>query len=216
MSEVVTAFDVPNEIRHRLRSGLGLIAKYDKQTQMQLLDWARAPRPTGLFFGDNSSLISETDVEGKDADQVRMAVVMMVTSFGGSEITCEDFVRAGIESGAISDVDAPGIMRFAELIVDLRPELVSKIDITKMQSAVLPNLIDFDLLLDARVRIIEGDVTYATPVVMVHLDTDSEGQVLWCQMNEEKAKEINKKLSTILSQIEVLKVWLGKSTNLAL
>lgn len=212
MSEIASAFNVSSNIKGSLRSGLAMVAKLEEQEQRKLLAWARAPRPSGLY-GDSHSLISETGVEEEYADRVRMAVVMMVGSIGGSSISSEEFVNAGMESGALTEEEVPGIKRFADAIIDNRAELKRDNDRAKLQNSVLPTLLEFELSLDARVQIYDGDIDYAVPVVVAYLDTDAENQVVWFQMNEERVLEIRDKLNVALDQLEILKKWLGSSTE---
>lgn len=212
MSEIATAFDVSSNIKGKLCSGLAIVAGLEDHEQHKLLKWARTPRATGLY-GDVRSLVSEAGINEEYADQVRMAVVMMVSSIAGSPVTSQDFIDAGVESGTLTNKVVRGIKRFADLIVANRIELNKENDMVKLQNSVLPTLFEFEVTLDARVQVSEGDIAYAVPVVVGYVDTDSEDQVVWFQMNEERVREIRDKLNVTLDHLEVMKKWLETSIN---
>ncbi len=212
MSEIASAFDLSRSILDKLRSGLAIVARLEEQEHHRLLDWARAPRAMGLY-GDARSLVSETGVAEEYADQVRMAVVMMVGSIGGSSIASQDFIDAGLKSSALTEKEVRGIKKFADLIIECRSEIKKEKDIAQLQNSALPTLIEFELTLDARVQVSDGTILYAVPVVVAYVDTDSENQVLWFQMNEERAREVRDKLSATLDHLDIVKKWLHTSKS---
>lgn len=210
MTDVDSAFDVPDDIKSSLHDGLSLIANLSQQDQERLLKWVRVPRAAGLF-GDSKSLVSEMGLSQEHARQVRLAVAMMVGSLRESSVSSEEFVTAGLKHSAFNEADRSGIRNFAELIICVRHELKEENELVQLQNDVLPTLTEFDLTLDARVRISEGAVTRGAPVVIAYVDTDAEGQLVWFQMDEERVRELRDKFTSTLDKIETLRVWLNES-----
>lgn len=212
MSDIDSAFDVPDHIMNSLRSGLEIIANLQEMEQEKLLNWARFPRASGLF-GDNKSFVSETGLREKHADRVRIAVVMMVGSLRESPVTAEEFIEAGLNNTAFTQAEIYGLKRFAQMIIAVRAELKRESDLVQLQDVVLPTLMEFELTLDARVQILDGVVANAIPVVIAFVDTDAEDQLVWFQMNEQRVRELRDKLTTKLHEIDTLKEWLRVSTQ---
>lgn len=210
MSDINTAFNVPPNIKRSLCTGLSMIALLGEQDQRKLLTWARVPRASGLY-GDKDSLISETGLPENYADHLWTAVVMMVSSIGRSSITSEDFITVGLENSAFEEEEIVGITRFSDMIIGSREEIKRENALAQLQNAVLPTLMEFELALEARVQFSEGSIEYAVPIAIAYIDTDAEDQLIWFQMNEQRIREIRNKLTTILSQIEVMNKWLTDS-----
>ncbi|MCY4405780.1 MAG: hypothetical protein OXC15_05395 [Rhodospirillaceae bacterium] len=210
MTDIKSAFNAPEDIRSTLHDGLSVIASLSKRDQEKLLKWARVPRAAGLF-GDSESLASEIGLSQERARQARLAVAMMLGSLRESSITAEEFINAGLKSSAFTKLESVEIGNFAELIIAVRHELNEESELVQLQNAVLPTLTEFDLTIDARVQVSEGAVMRAVPVVIAYVDTDAEDQLVWFQMDEERARELRDKLTATLDHIETLKEWLDKS-----
>ena len=210
MSNLTSLFEIPEGLEGLLRSGLAAISTLDHQSQKKLFAWARAAH-AARTYGDSNAFVSETGLSAKHADRLQIAVVTMVDFLRESTITSEEFIEAGLESSTFTEAEVPGLKRFAELVIATRVELKRESDLSKLQNIVLPTLMEFELTLDARVQVGDGKVTDATPVVIAYIDTDSENQVAWFQMNERRVREVRDKLSTILNEIDALREWIKVS-----
>lgn len=208
MSDITSAFDAPEDARNSFREGLGFISGLEEEAHRSLLKWARVPRPGG-GFGDRTSLHLETGILPEQAGPIWLAVTMMVSSLRESSVTGEKFIRAGFELGELTEEMIPGLTRFANLIVSHRSELKEASDSAQLQNIVVPTLTHFELALDARVEISGESVTRGVPVALAYIDTDSEGQVVWFQMDEARVVELRDKLSRTLDEIKILKQWMN-------
>ena len=210
MPDIKSTFDAPEDVKSSFHEGLLLVSKLNEQDQRQLLAWARVPRPGGRL-GDISSLSLETGLSKEIAGPVRLAVAMMVGSLRESSVTAAEFVGAGLETGAITHEIELGLKKFVDLIIERRSELKEESESAQLQNVVLPTLVRFELALDARVEISDGAVTRGVPVVVAYVDTDSEDQVVWFQMDEARVRELRDTFSSTLNQIEILKRWVGSA-----
>ena len=138
---------------------------------------------------------------------------MMMDTLVRSSATTDDFIRAGLNNSAISDNVASGLRKFADKIIACREDISQQNELSKLQNVVLPTLTEFELALDARVKIADGAVQYVTPTVVSYIDTDSEDQVIWFQMNEQRTKELRDKLTDMLEEIKILNEWTDRSSK---
>ena len=204
MTDLTAAFNPPDAVKRTFHEGLRLIAQLDQQQCDSLLAWALKLRPGGLA-GDNSSVVSETGIPIQNAGPVRLALGMMVETLSDTRITVEDFLDAGLLNSAFTQGDRRGVGRLAKLIVGARAEFQEQSKIVQLQNAVLPSLTTFELALDSRIKISNRKVVRSVPVVLAYADTDSEGQVIWFQMDEGMVLDLRDKLNVMLDQIKILK-----------
>lgn len=204
MTDLTATFDPPDAVKRTLHEGLRIIARLDQEQFESLLAWSLKLRP-GALAGDNSSIVSETGIPNEYAGAVRLALGMMVETLSDTRITVEDFLDAGLDNSAFTRGDSPGVRRFAELIVGARAKFQEQSKIAQLQNAVLPSLTTFEMVVDSRIEFSGRRVVRSLPVVLAYADTDSEGQVIWFQMDEGMVLDLRDKLSLMLDQIKILK-----------
>jgi len=210
MADIEVMFNPPGVLRGRLHDGLARISTFDDAKRQRLLAWARVQRPAGQI-GDVGSLVEEAGVPNEHAIAVHLAVSMVVAAMRDLPLSPEQFVQAGLESGAFTNDARAGMAHFAQLVVNVRPELQRQSANARLQNAVLPTLMQFDLALDVRVEVADGKVTRGVPVIAAFVDTDAESQLTWFQMDEARLRELSARFSSLVEQIETLEGWLRTS-----
>ncbi|KGB98794.1 hypothetical protein [Burkholderia cepacia] len=98
---------------------------------------------------------------------------------------------------------------FAE-ILSHREESRREVERNDDARSVLPTLMRFDLNVDVRVSFHNNDVKSFVPVVVGHLNTDSEGQLVWFQITKEQLASIREQIDDALQQIKAVEATLAK------
>ena len=204
MTDLTAAFSPPDAVKRTLHEGFKTIAQLDQKQHELLLAWALKMRPGGSP-GDTSSIVSEAGIPNENAGPVRLAVGMMVETLSDTRNTVEDFLDAGLEKSAFTQDDSHAIRRLAELIVGAHAKFQENSKIVQLQNAVLPSLTTFELAIDTRNQFSDQKLIRSLPVVLAYLDTDSEGQVIWFQMDEGVVLDLRDKLNLVLDRIQILK-----------
>ena len=204
MTDLKSAFAAPDALKGTFHQGLALVAGFDEPQLQALLAWVRASGASGRKQ-DPTTFATDVGISLEHAAPVQMAVAMMVQTLSQSSVTLDQFIHAGLESSAYSEAQVPGLSKLANLLISARPELQEQANVARLQNTVLPTLTTFEMVLDARFQISKGTVVRSVPVVLAYADTDSEGQVIWFQMDEATIRGLRDDLSSMLDQIQTLK-----------
>jgi hypothetical protein len=136
------------------------------------------------------------------------AATYMTVTLTWRDVTAAEFVKTGVSAALIRETDADGLIAFAELVVVQRVGLREILTRARLSSVVLPVLTNFDVTVDVRLGFEDGRVAAALPVVLVHLDSDAEGQEIWFQVNRRQLERLVGDLTTALKEVEIAERWI--------
>jgi hypothetical protein len=107
----------------------------------------------------------------RESEQLAYAYSLIIGLLLESTATTDDFVNAakGVLFAPEQEATARSI---ADSICASRREIKATVDRAQLAGEVLPSLYSFDLAVDVRVRISNGELKTFVPVAILHLDTD--------------------------------------------
>jgi hypothetical protein len=157
---------------------------------------------------DGRSLRSIVALSTKAAEQVASTYTVAIGLLSETTATPEDFVNAA--KGTLFRPENESTARtVAEFICASRAELDLAVERAQIAGQILPSFASLDLAVDVRLRITNGVIKTAVPLFVVHIDTDTD-EHLWFQMTQGDVRELIKKLTRALEDVDVAETFLPK------
>ncbi|MEX3954716.1 hypothetical protein [Trinickia sp. EG282A] len=146
------------------------------------------------------------------ADLMLSASSMTMYACGryAGELTPNELSGVLLEAGLLANEDVGRQLEpFFALVLERQSQL--RVDIERQDDArsVLPNLMRFDLNVDVRVKFQKNEVKSFLPVVIGHMDTDAEGQLIWFQMTKEQLLRLQEDITDVLDQVAAVEAKLS-------
>lgn len=201
--------EIPSEVRPVLRRGFGLLPSLPRDKWDQVIEWAvESLNEPGL---DNTlELIREHfGLSLEDANAIANSVGLMSAMLSAyPEESASSFVDKASTQELIPGEARDVTTKLAEHVVSQRGAIVAAIDKGELASEVLPSLRRLAVTVDVRFKFEEGHPSIVAPVVVLNLDTDAEGQVLWMQLTKVQVNRFVDKLLEAKKRIEEIESWL--------
>jgi hypothetical protein len=88
-----------------------------------------------------------------------------------------------------------------------RSSVSSALRRASLATRLLPSLTDLSCVVDIRIGFDNDEIALAVPVVLMHIDTDSNNQEIWFQMSKGQLKTAIEDLTKILLRVEAAEKW---------
>lgn len=136
------------------------------------------------------------------ADQLATVYSLMIGMFSESTATADDFVDAAKDI-LFEPVNEPVVRSIALAICNRRAEIDLTVSVAQLAGVVLPSLRSISVAVDVRVKVDDGAVTLAVPVVVMQISTDVDERDLFLQLSKGDVEQVILKLQGILKDIEI-------------
>jgi hypothetical protein len=200
---------LPAQAKSLFRFGFSLLSEMSEQQQRIVVEGARQAIATSL--PDSNEVAARLGKDANVAEPAIAAAAITTTIFARTsvELAPEQFRQIFIKAGVIDEALSDALKNFFEIACAERQALRSEVERTDDARAVLPNLASFTLGIDVRVSFEGNEVRSMVPVVVANIDTDAEGQVLWCQMTKEQLTRLRADFDAALQKLEATQKKLG-------
>lgn len=201
---------LPNRGASSIREGFTQLAKHGEQTFSKFVDIGeQALSGLNAPVGD---IAMELGVPEAIADLMLSASSMTMYACGryGGELTPRELSDVLLEAELLSSAGLGSQLEpFFKLVLAKHAQL--RVDIERQDDvrSVLPNLMRFDLNVDVRVKFQKNAVKSFLPVVIGHIDTDAEGQLIWFQMTKEQLLQMQEDIKDALTQVAAVEAKLS-------
>ncbi|BAL77072.1 putative methylase/helicase [Bradyrhizobium cosmicum] len=192
----------PREALEFFRNGFAATAGLDEKKRSEVLAQLIERFKSGGRRIDGEEIAELAGLSKRDADSVAGAYTIVIGLLSESKATPEDFIEAAKDVFVPPEYADVAIWMARSVCAD-RDAITSVVERTALTSAVLPSLMLFNTAIDLRLRIVDGKVQAAAPVVLVHLDTDGEGQEIWFQMASADVQMVIKRLNKALDDMKI-------------
>ncbi|KWI69691.1 hypothetical protein [Burkholderia ubonensis] len=167
------------------------------------------------FSGVPSSmekLAEKIGVPERAADLMMAAVSM--TMYGCAryegELTADQLATILKDVELLAAEPNEGLLAMFREILAHREQTRREVERNDDARSVLPSLVRFDLNVDVRVAFHKNEVRSFVPIVVGHLNTDSEGQLVWFQITKEQLVSMQEAIGDALLQINAVEATLAK------
>jgi hypothetical protein len=202
---------MPTSIKTFVSEGFAALAKIPASKREELMQVV-------LGSIDSGSLVEETEAQTKfglssdDSRQMLLAAGLIASTLSRRrEDTAEAIVDELEKAGALNVADRPAILSFASQVIEDLPTVKKAVERSQLASVVFPSLSQFQTAVDVRLGFEKNRIAFSVPVVLVHIDTDAQGQEIWFQLTRRQVQKIVEDLQESLKQMSVADTWLDKS-----
>ena len=198
---------VPDRAKERLVASLKVLLGVGRAHWTELIDRAAASFESSFSF-DESDVVSETGVSNVDArHMINGATFFAAMLSAHPEATPEQFVAALMSNQILEGENESEALELARIVTARRLALTEEFERSALRHTVLPSLRSVQTSVDIRLSVSQ-EITRAVPVVLLAIDTDAEGQILWCQLSKSELKSMIGKLQKTLEQVQAAESWI--------
>lgn len=205
--------EVPPETHTQVKSGLRIIARMSKDSQVKLADCVRRSiglkRPSFEVYADILSLSLEETVEVMSAAMVTMVFLSENT------ISAEEFGQQVVDDEFIDARDQETIASFAQTLLDQDIRLREELEKTHVSTLLIPAFVSFDAVIDVRLGFEEGHIRGTAPVAVMRLNTDDSGtdkEALF-QITLESIEAVIEQLHRVKRQLQAAIEWTQQQSS---
>ncbi|WP_158812509.1 hypothetical protein [Methylocapsa sp. S129] len=149
-----------------------------------------------------SALRGITKLSERDNEQLASVYSVIIGLLSESSATPDDFVAAA--KGILFTPPHEDIAKsIADSICSAQSEIADMVGRAQLAGEVLPSLAAFDIVVDVRIRVIDGEIKTSIPVAILHVDTDAADQELWVQLSRGDIEETIRKLSKCVADMQL-------------
>ena len=156
----------------------------------------------GIRRLDGASLRLITKLPEREAEQLASVYSLVIGLLSESSATPDDFVNRA--KGILFSPEQETIAKsIAASVCAFRPGIAGIVERAQLAGEVLPSLYSFDVVVDIRIRVIDGEVKTSVPVAVVHIDTDVSARELFFQLSRGEVEETIRKLTKSLDEMNL-------------
>jgi hypothetical protein len=203
-----TVKEIPQRSKDQLKLSIGVLLSLDSAC------WPKALRVSVDAFessisSDPRDLAKEFEVSVGDARHIVNGTTFFAAMLSAHpECTPEQFVDVLQQAGIVDSAQVTVALKLAETVIAERPELTEEFEKGALGNVVLPSVRRLETSVDVRLSTSDTGVITAVPVVLMMLDTNAEGQVLWCQMSKQELNAMIAKLNRAKKDVETAETWI--------
>jgi hypothetical protein len=193
--------DYPEDRLYAIREGFSALAKIKPEHRDEVF---RLVSNTMATAASNIDLEPLSDASGLSSSLLRPAVnavtgIINIASEGDFQV--EDFLAAA--AGKLFDeVDAPVAAPIVERALSGAQNWRANLARRRLAVETLPAFLSLDVSIDLRFRFAKDKITDATPVLILHVDTDTDGKEIWLQATRGDIQLILDRLTRAARQLE--------------
>lgn len=157
---------------------------------------------------DDKDTPSEFGVSPDEFPALLVAANVIAVTLGTSSRSAAQMAEELSTSKLIAANETPPI-RYLEAVAQNRDAIKRSLQRSTLGAQFLPSLTDFEAAVDLRPAFDKETkrITFAVPVLIVHIDTDSYGEEIWLQLNKRQLTKTIENLQTALLQMEEAERW---------
>ena len=206
--------NLTNQAQHVVRRGFSSLANISPDNWEYTLTASLSAMEMPDSIGAER-LAAKLGCSEDDAVSIVNAVGLLATALSAyPKSSPEDFVEAAVATKVIKEESRDRLLKFSNFAASQRDKIDSEITGRALASEVLPSLSRFDVTIDVRLRFEKDSVARSRPVAVVHLDTDSEGQLIWFQVNQMQLERIIEKLTEARRRLDAAEIWAEDRTKI--
>ena len=192
--------DIPDVVLARIRGGFTKLTEVEEKTRGEFINSIL------ISLSDGGSPLSAELPKGlpESVGRLNDSALAISVIFG----IIVDIVLPLEAYKSASDgklFDAGGWIAFDQVVSLInrdRTRLRAAVEDASLANTVLPSLVSFDVELDLRLRLEDGKILRGVPVVIVHLDTDCDGQQIWFQLKKTTIASLIESLSGAMNAMD--------------
>jgi hypothetical protein len=200
--------DLPSGLKDYVRDGFAVLSRLPPQNFDEVRRVTLEAVEAGGSVGE-AGLAARIDIKMADVRSLLAATSLFATFLLSRDENIVQLVAAAIEAKLIRTEDSPAVLVFYEAIERDRPALKETVERSRTLTSVLPSLLELEITVDMRLGFGKGRLDFATPIALVHLDTDAQGQEIWLQLTKKQVERVVNELQDALRKMEEAEKWAG-------
>jgi hypothetical protein len=203
---------MPAGLKGFMREGFASLAKIPQSKRDELMQVILDSIDSGTV-GTEREAQTKLGVSADDSRALLTAAGLIASTLSRRDDSPEALVQELEKAGALDAVDRPAVLRFASDVVAERSTVKQAVERSQLAGSVMPSLMLFESAVDVRLSFDKNRVAFSVPVLMVHIDTDAEGQEMWLQLSRRQVQRVIEDLQEALKQMSSADAWLNKSSK---
>jgi hypothetical protein len=204
---------VPPAFKTQFATGIKLISRLTDQQIEQLLEVVQDALAS-------ATPIDEKDVSGKlamsppDSSALILAANVLAVALAPSEDSVDQMLQQLKENGLVAENEA-GPIHFLQAVGRIKGLVTQALQRSSLTSESLPVMIEFEATVDVRPAFDKATnkITFAVPVLIMHIDTDKYGAEVWLQLSKRQVEKMAESLKTALQQLDEAERWSNSATQ---
>jgi len=206
IAEILSRF--PPTFRTQFAAGIRLIASLTDQQVAQLLEAVTDSIVSTTPVADKE-IASKFSLSPQDASASLLAANVLVVTLASSKVSPEQLLQQLRDLALFDEKQPEGPLHFLKSAENIRGPINESIQRTALAAEGLPVLTEFEAIVDIRPAFDKEKqhITFAVPVLILHIDTDSHGSEVWLQINKRQLEKMVADLKTALDQMTEAERW---------
>lgn len=156
-----------------------------------------------LAPSDEINDLLETSVGKSQTKNILSLVKALIYLIVSKKLSKNDAIDAMVNGSLTRDESLPVVEKLAACIFDSSKKISRKIEKINLAKDTLPILRVFETSVDLRAKIVDGKISFTSPVILFHLDTFDMNQELWFQADIGTVEYMEKVISKAKKDIEI-------------
>jgi hypothetical protein len=194
--------EYPKEALPYFNQGFVSASKLSEETRRLVLAEVIASFKRGTRRLDGAALRPLTKLNDREVEQLASVYSLVIGLLSESSATTEDFIASAKGILFLPEQESTAQLIAASVCAS-RQEIRLTVDRAQLAGEILPSLFVFDIAVDIRIRVVDGEVKTFVPVAIVHLDTDADSEEVWFQMSRGDVEDTISKLTNALDDMKL-------------
>lgn len=208
--------DIPQRAKSFLRSSFSALVALDRRKWSDVISMAVEAFESSYPI-DEAEFAAKIDIPAEESKYVINAASFIAAMLSAHpEATAEVFVASLVENKLVDaerKEDQDVILEFAKFVAEKRDALTEELEKSTLRNEVLPSLHRFETTVDIRFSTSDSGAIRAVPVVLMMVDTDAEGQIIWYQVSKHQLKNMIGQLQKTLERVVKAEAWIASRPN---
>jgi hypothetical protein len=192
------------ESRAHLIEGFGYLARLSDADYTEMVnEFIQSISPSGR---GGPTLGPRFGMDQRQVNALAGAASFVLFAVGFGAETAEQVLEYAIGALELDAAIKPSLSKFGRVVEENSANLKRAFELTRLSNEVLPSLLQFETALDLRLGFDNETIASVIPVVVVHVDTDSE-QEIWFQLSKGQLERLSDDLKKVLDQIVRAEEW---------
>ena len=194
---------LPPDFKTYLGKGFTVLSRLSEDKFLALVDIAQDYLAVPVS-ANRAEVTSKFGINSEDAMALMTATSFVTFTLTSRPDSAEGFIHALIAAKVIPETHQPNVLRLAG---NNRVALKEILERSRVAGALLPSLTQFETTIDLRLGFERNQVGFAVPVVLMHVDTDAQGEELWLQVNKKQLDNLIKDLEEARRRLGEAEKW---------
>lgn len=199
MEEAIS--DMPARIKTYVRTGLTVLSGVPENNLSILFDLVLETIQSGKVMTD-FEVLTRLGISQADAPVLFGALSLLASVASTREESADQCVKITVDTKLVDASQASLALKFFSAVMQKRQLIRRALQVSSLSGAVLPSLVDFDIVVDVRFGFEKGRMTETAAVILMHINTDARGQEVWLQVTKVQLEGMIKELEETLRNVE--------------